>query len=147
MKINDESLNESDRAQLETYLRLLYLVADQRGESVKPIASLDKDEQVYWSEQLYALSELLSAKRAPWVDRRAALVLRHLRQAEKQLEKASALDVHHLAFCTAVNGYGLYKEFSNTKFKPNQEVLLYFEVDNFVAEKISNGFETSLVGN
>ena len=146
-KINDQSLDEAERAQLETYLRLLYIVADQRAEAVKPIANLDENEQVFWSEQLYALSEILSAKRAPRADRRAALVLRHLRQAEKQLEKSSALDVHHLAFCTSVDGYGLYTEFPKSQFKPNQEVLLYFEVDNFVAEKLSNGFETSLVGN
>ena len=57
------------------------------------------------------------------------------------------LEVSSLAFCTEVDSYGVITKFPQYHFRPDQEVLLYCELDNFVSESLRGGYETQLRGN
>jgi hypothetical protein len=59
--------------------------------------------------------------------------------------EAVPLAVRHLAFCTEVQSYGCTKRFAGYDFRPNQEVLLYAEVDDFVSEPTADGYHTTLM--
>ena len=50
------------------------------------------------------------------------------------------------AFCSAVDSYGVYTVFPANEFEPDQEVLLYVEVDSFSSKRTSDGYVTSLQG-
>lgn len=67
-----------------------------------------------------------------------------LEAAAARLRDAGPLGLAHLAFCTEVNSYGVYKPFEKFEFIAGQEVLLYAEVDGFKAEAQSDGFRTTL---
>ena len=55
--------------------------------------------------------------------------------------------MRNVAFCYAVDSYGQYKEFEKYQFKPNDQALLYAEIDNFSAEQTNRGeWETALSG-
>jgi hypothetical protein len=70
-----------------------------------------------------------------------------LEAAAARLRDAGPLGLTHLAFCTEVNSYGVYKPFEKFEFTAGQEVLLYAEVDGFKAEAQSEGFRTALSSN
>jgi hypothetical protein len=59
-------------------------------------------------------------------------------------EESAPLVVRNVAFCTEIKSYGCAKRFEKYEFQPNQEVLLYAEVDNFVSEPTAKGYHTSL---
>ena len=52
--------------------------------------------------------------------------------------------LRNLTFCTEVLSYGCLKRFEKYEFTPNQEVLLYAEVENFASEPTPKGYFTSL---
>ncbi|MCE5302468.1 MAG: hypothetical protein LLF97_05090 [Planctomycetaceae bacterium] len=54
------------------------------------------------------------------------------------------LEVRNVAFCTEVQSYGCIKPFKTVEFRPNQEVLLYAELEHFVSEPTPKGYCTSL---
>ena len=68
------------------------------------------------------------------------------REATAHLAAVSNLEVRSVAFCTQVDGYGIYQKFAKNHFVPDQDVLLYCEIDNVAAEKVKSGYETQLQG-
>ncbi len=129
-------------------LRLLQLVAGNKGAALEPIPGLTPTEQSYWSNQLFALSTLLDHDAQADDEKRAALAGSQLADAVTQLSELSALSVRNLTFCKKVYGYGDYEilKESNGKtvFKPGQAVTLYAEMDNFRSESTEKGYHTSL---
>ncbi len=132
------------KSRAEVQLRLLYLLAGRSEEAAAPIKQLAENSRTFWNRQISGLSLYLDEKGSPDPDRRAALALRELRKATKALSKDSVLDVRNLAFCSHVQSFGAFTEFPDYRFRPNQETLLYAEVENFVVEKKSAGYETTL---
>ena len=61
-----------------------------------------------------------------------------------RLGETAPLVVHNLAFCTAVQGFGSITPFKKAEFAPDQEVLLYTEVENYTVEPTPRGFHTAL---
>jgi hypothetical protein len=59
-------------------------------------------------------------------------------------DEPSMLVVRNLTFCTEVQGYGKVKRVEKDEFKPNQETLLYAEVNYFTSESTPRGYYTSL---
>ena len=55
--------------------------------------------------------------------------------------------MRNLAFCTAVQSYGVTQPFKKSEFSPDQEVLLYAEVENLAADPTPKGFHTALKSN
>ena len=135
-----------DEVRRAAYLRLLHLIAEDTDSAVKPIESLESREQEFWSHHLHGLALYLDRDGMPVRDRRVALALRELREAASYLAETSTLDLRGLAFCSAVDSYGVYTVFKANEFEPDQEVLLYVEVDSFSSKRAADGYVTSLQG-
>ncbi|MDZ4849332.1 MAG: hypothetical protein SGI77_08555 [Pirellulaceae bacterium] len=142
----NQTSDENLRLSHEVTLRLLYLSNRQLDDALRPIEGLAANEQDYFRHQLQALYEAGNPDAMP-AKRRWSLVMNSQRQATNQLAAASNLEVRSLAFCTDVQGYGMMTKFPNYQFKPDQEILLYCELENVLAEQVKAGFETQLQGN
>ena len=131
----EDTAYETDQA----LLHLLYLAAGKPNEAIDGIPGLDEDQQLFWSNLLRALRDYLDVDHAPVADRRAARALRDLRDATDNLANLSQLHVGGLAICSRVESYGRYTEISPYDFEPDQEVLLYAEIDHFGAKRTDSG--------
>jgi hypothetical protein len=125
-------------------LRMLYLLAGRRDDAVRPIPSIPPAEQEFWSKQLYGLATWLEGQRTADTGRRAAETKQVLEEAITRLGESAPLLVRNLAFCTEVQSYGCTKPFKTYEFAPEQEILLYAEVENFTSQQTAKGFHTSL---
>ncbi len=139
------TLDENIRLSQELTLRFLYLANRQLNNAMKPIEGLEDNERDYYQDQIQALYEASNPDAIP-SKRRVSLVMNSQRQATNHLAAASNLEVRSLAFCTDVQGFGVLSKFPKYQFKPDQEVLLYCELENVLAQKIKAGFETELQG-
>ena len=139
--------SSQDRAKhLETALHLLYATSGQSDQAVEPIYSLEPEEREFWQHLIHSMTIVMETEAERSSSLRAAATLRELRAAQRMLAKLSDLDVKQMTFCTDVHGFGQYQAFDSAEFKPEQKVLLYFEVDNFVSSKSKKGYETRLKG-
>jgi hypothetical protein len=129
---------------MEARLRMLYLLAGRRDDALRPIADAPAGLQDFWTKQLYGLGVWLDAERTPDAGRRAAEAKLALNEALARLAETSPLVVRNLAFCTAVQSYGTIQAFKSAEFTPDQEVVLYAEVENFTARSTPKGFHTAL---
>jgi hypothetical protein len=125
-------------------LRMLYAMAGRRDEAMKPIPSAPPAVQEFWSKEIYALTMLLDADKNPDAARRAAEGKQILCEAISRLGETAPLVVRNLSFCTAIQSYGCFTPFKKYEFTPDQEVLLYAEVENFASESTPKGFHTQL---
>ncbi len=132
---SDDPSYESDQA----LLHMLYLAAGKPRKASDDIPGLDEDRQLFWSNLLRALRDYLDVDSVPVADRRAAKALRDLRDAADNLANLSQLEIGELAFCSRVESYGRYTEISSYEFEPDQEVLLYVEIDHFTAKRGESG--------
>lgn len=138
--------DENLRLSREITLRMLYLSQRRLNDAVRPIEGLDPHEQEYLRHQAQALFEASNPDAMPIRSRRWSLVMNSQRQATNQLAAASNLEVRSLAFCNDVQGYGVMTKFPKYQFQPDQEVLLYCELENVMAEQVKGGYETQLQG-
>ena len=125
-------------------LRMLYVLAGRRDDALKPIPSAPPAMQEFWSKELYGLSMLLDSEKTPDTTRRAAESKQILSEAIARLGETAPLVVRNLSFCTAIQSYGCFTPFKKYEFTPDQEALLYAEMDNFASESTSKGFHTQL---
>lgn len=128
-----------ERRRCEIQLRLLLLAAGQRDEALRPIDGLSLAEQAYWRDQLYALDTLLRRDEFPSGARRAAAAAQHLQQAMYRLADDAGLVLRRVAFCRAVESYGVIQPFDKDAFRPGETVLLYVEVDHFTTQHTPQG--------
>ena len=140
------SSDESVRISQEMTLRMLYVANRQLEEAMRPIEGLTESERDYIRHQAQALYEASNPDAMPVKSRKWSLVMNSQRAATDQLAAVSNLDVKTLAFCTDVQGYGVITKFSNNTFKPDQDLLLYCELENVAADEVKDGFETQLQG-
>ncbi len=125
-------------------LRMLYAAVGRREDALRPIPGAPPESQQFMAKELDGLSTWLDAERTPDVARRAAETMPVLAEALAKLAEATPLVVRNLAFCTEVQSYGCTKRFDKYEFQPNQEVLLYAEVENFASESTAKGYHTAL---
>lgn len=148
----DQRLREaiaSNQPVLNDVLRLRTYRLFEGGleQATQPVEGWSTSEQEFLNYQTLALWHLIDPASHPVQERRWAMALPELRQATNHLAAATGnLHVHNLAFCTAVDGYGKLTPFESTRFTAGQQVILYSEVENFVAERLSDGYETHLRG-
>jgi hypothetical protein len=134
--------SDRETVQMAKAVRLLHLIANNREKAVAALEELSEDEQEYWKHQLHALLIAFDANDMHAGSRRAALALRELRQAADHLANQSTLDVRNLAFCEAVESFGVYTPVKSLAFKAGQPVLLYVELDNFTVKQSGDNYET-----
>jgi hypothetical protein len=136
----------TDAAQ-QSRLRMLYAAAGRRADAVRPIPATSLAGQQFLSKEMEGLSTWLGADGAPDAGRRAADAKASLSDTLAKLTESAPLAVRNLAFCTEIQSYGCMKRFEKYEFQPNQEVLLYAEVENFLSQPTSKGYHTSLRSN
>jgi hypothetical protein len=125
-------------------LRMLYAAAGRREDALRPIPAASPAASDFLSKELEGLTTWLNVDQTPNAARRAAETKPALVEALSKLAESAPLAVCNLAFCTEVQSYGCLKRFEKYAFQPNQEVLLYAEVENFTAEPTPKGHHTSL---
>lgn len=125
-------------------LRMLQLLAGQRGEAMLPIPGASPALQDYWSKQLFAISTHLNHQQQPEEKRRAASSLIHLDQARAKLAELATLQIRNLNFVQSVDGYGVYEPVDVREFRPGDPVTLYAEVENLRSESAPEGYHASL---
>jgi len=138
----DESLRRSQ----EITLRMLYVAQRRLDDALRPIERLEAHEQEYVRHQMQALYEASNPDANPAKARHWSSVMMSQREATAHLAAVSNLEVRSVAFCTQVDGYGVFTRFAKNQFTPDQDVLLYCEIDNVAAEKVKLGYETQLQG-
>lgn len=138
-----ESKAEADLTR-QAQLRMLYLLAGRRDDALRPILAASPGLQDFWAKQLYGLDKWLDAQRTPDALQRAAEAKQVLAEAVGRLGESAPLSIRNVSFCTEVQSYGCLKPFARREFLPDQEVLLYAEVDNFSSEPTAKGFFTAL---
>lgn len=125
-------------------LRLLELAAGRHDAALMPIDGLSREEQDYWSKQLFALATLLDHQAQPDQKRRASAASVQLADAAGELSEMCPLTVRNLTFCSQIQGYGAYEPLAVTTFSPGQRLSLYAEVDNFHSVSTPQGYHTAL---
>jgi len=142
-----EGESEADRARRLITARHLMVLAGNPDAAVGKIDGMTDKEQEYLRHQLLGLWTMVDPEGHPVQSRRFSSALPQLREATRYLAAATdSLEVRALAFCTEILAYGQIKPFDRSVFKPNQQVILYCEVDNFVASKVDSGYQTHLQG-
>ena len=120
---------------IEVNLRLLEVLQRQMETVEENRHSMPNSELQYWQHQLDAITLMLPATNngVSDLDRHntAYETLEHLRKAVERLESIAELKVNSGRFCTEISGFGKYKPFANTVFKPGQKTLVYCEVENY----------------
>ena len=139
-----EAAASPDLADKHARLRLLALVAGQREEALRPIPGVPPAVQDFWRQELYGLAVWLDSQRQDDATRRAGEARQQLANALVPLGWVAPLVLRNLAFITQVHSYGDYKPFARYEFTPEQEVLLYVEIENFASEETPKGFHTVL---
>lgn len=130
----------------EMTLRMLYVTQRRLEDAMRPIASLTQEEQQFVQREIKALYEASDPDANPARARHWSEVMLHHREANHALAEMANLEVKQLAFCDEVSGYGIFNRCKTNLFAPDQDVLLYCEIDNVTAERIKDGYVTQLQG-
>ncbi|MCM2370459.1 hypothetical protein [Aporhodopirellula aestuarii] len=144
-KVPGES--EADRHRRQVVARHLMVLAGDPDRAVDNLEGLSNEEQEYLRHQLLGLWTIIDPKGHPVPSHRFSSALPEIRKATGYLAAASnSLEVRSLEFCTEIESYGQIKPFPSRRFAAGQEVILYCEIENFVAQSVEGGFETRLQG-
>jgi hypothetical protein len=139
-------MTPSDRV-LYARLQLLYLAAGRNAEALQALPASSSTAQQSWNNMMTGLAAWLDIDRIPSDSCRDAESQHWLAKAVAKLSESAPLAIHNIAFCTEVKGFGNIKRCEKNEFTPNQEVLLYAEIENFLSESTPKGFHTSLQSN
>lgn len=142
----DSRASEEERTIAQLRLRMLYLIANRKGDAMEKVEGLTAEEQEVWSNTLFGLADYMKVEDIP-VERRHTLALGSFRRAMSHLEAASPLELRNLEFIQSVDSFGQFKPFPSHDFQPKQEVLLYVEIENFTSRDNGGKFETALQSN
>lgn len=127
--------------------RLLHMSLGDIEAASEPIDGLQTNGQDFIRHSLKSLYEVTNPTGNPVEIKRYTLAMLSQRQALSHLAAVSNLDVRNATFCTEVDGFGVVTKFPQYTFKPDQELLLYCELDNFVSTHTEGkGYETQLQG-
>lgn len=126
---------------------LQFAAGDVDAASIPP-DEFTASEKEGWKHMMRAFEMMVKQGDNPRRDRQAALITREIREAISEFEAGSVLDLQNAAFCSSVQAFGNYVEFESTTFKPDDEVILYVELQNFASRERADGkaFETEFQG-
>jgi len=147
LAVREAGESDGDRFRRDLARRYLLVLSGDPDSAVLAMEGLTKPEQEFLRHNLLAVWKMADPDGHPVASRRFAAALAPYRSAARHLSEATEqLDVQSLAFCTEIVSYGQVKRFPTTRFDPGQKVILYCEIDNFVAEKTAEGYNTELQG-
>jgi hypothetical protein len=126
-------------------LRLLHLMSGQMDRALQPVPGIDPADQEFWQQMFWGMANYFDTQGMPDSSERATQTIAQLKSAATRLQEKARLELHNVAFCYKISGFGNYQRFKRDEFTPGQPVLLYAEVGNFKSELISEGqFRTLL---
>jgi hypothetical protein len=138
---------ESARGSRLIKLRHLMVLSGNIDGAVEQIDGMSESEQEFLRHQLLGLWTMVDPDGHPTPSRRITTALPQLREATKFAAAATdSLDVRALSFCTEIESYGQIKTFEGNRFTAGQQVILYCEIENFIVNKVDDGYETHLQG-
>ncbi|TWT31776.1 hypothetical protein [Blastopirellula retiformator] len=140
--LRGSQLSAAERQTKEIHLRMLYLIAERKGEAMQKIEALPPAEQEFWSNLLFAASDFAHNEEIP-VDRRSLLALRSLQQATANLSELCPLDLRNVTFVRNVKGFGDFTPFEKTTFTAGEELLVYLEIENLTSKEVDGQFEST----
>ncbi|MEM7476882.1 MAG: hypothetical protein AAF483_18005, partial [Planctomycetota bacterium] len=135
------------KIEIEKKMRLVQMALGDLESAQQPIDGLEAPTQEYISQTLKSLHEATRRDGNPSTSRKMTKALQIHREAAQSLASVASLEVSNCAFCTEIDGFGDVKEFKEYRFRADQQVLLYCELENFVSEETPDGFCTKLQGN
>ena len=119
------------RENLERGLAILQALQSSLTQTNEDSASTH-DLQQYWTHQLKALKSIMQSDASSGEFNIAATsALSHLNQAASGLRNSADLLLRSECFCRKVDGFGQYETFEDSLFEPQQQVLVYCELENF----------------
>ncbi|MFV0446497.1 MAG: hypothetical protein ACK5Q5_23230 [Planctomycetaceae bacterium] len=129
-------LSPSDPAyrRMHLQMKLLHLLADEPEQALQAIPNLSSEQQEFWIQLLWALSNELEIQPGRTEAERLRRTGELLNLAQQQLRQASPLNITTACFCHRIHSFGSYDRFGQDEFRPGQPVLLYAEVTNFLSE-------------
>lgn len=136
---------QNEHLRKQVHLRLLYMIAQRQEEAMTAIPGTDSNQQEYWQQMVWAMSNSLDTNRYPEAMERAAQTVPPLSAALRQIREQSALSIKNMTFCRKISYFGNYERFPRNDFTAGHEVLLYTEIENFVSSPTAEGeYRTSL---
>lgn len=120
-------------------LRLLHLIAGQTERALQPISGIDSADQEFWQQMLWGMANYFDTQGMPDSSERATQTISQLRAAASRLQEKARLELHNVAFCHKISGFGNYQRFKRDEFTSGQPVLLYAEVADFKSEPTPDG--------
>lgn len=124
---------------MQVQMRLLHLLADEPEQALQAIPHLPAEQQEFWTQFLWALTNELDAPDQQADDERLRRTAELLTSAERHLRQAAPLAVSQACFCHRINSFGNYDRFPQDEFRPGQPVLVYAEVQNFNSDAGGDG--------
>lgn len=124
---------------LQVQMRLLHLLADEPEQALQAIPQLPAEQQEFWTQFLWALTNELDSPPQQSDDDRLRRTAELLTAAERHLRQSAPLTVSHACICHRINSFGNYDRFPRDEFRSGQPVLVYAEVQNFKSDVGSDG--------
>lgn len=147
LETNPTTASPEEQIHLQMVDRLLHMSLGDIEAASEPIEGLQTNGQDFIRNSLKSLHDVTNPSGNPVEIKRYTLAMLSQRKAMSNLASVSNLEVHNATFCTEVDGFGVVTKFPKYAFKPDQELLLYCELDNFVSTQLENkGYETQLQG-
>lgn len=141
----DNELSRQLYLRKHVQLRLLNLIVGQMDRALQPVPGIDPADQEFWQQMLWGMANYFDIQGMPDSSDRATQTIAQLRSASVRLQEKARLELHNVAFCYKISGFGNYQRFKRDEFTPGQPVLLYAEIGNFKSELIADGqFRTLL---
>ncbi len=128
-------------------LRMMYLVDGQDDKAKEIIPGVDADLQGIITAQIESLILARSTSGrdpATWATRQ----LESIEELRRLIKERADLVVVRVVLCIEVSGFGRYKPIEPAEFKagrPNNQALIYTEIDNFTSKRTNNGMYRTLL--
>ena len=120
-------------------LRMLYMLADQQQNALRPIPVLDAADQEFWQQMFWSMASYFDTEKMPDSTERATETIDQLRAAIQRLQEKAGLQLRNVSFCQKITSFGDYERFQRDTFSPGQPVLVYAEIVNFKSEPTASG--------
>jgi len=139
--------SDADQYRAQIIARHLMLFSGNPDGAVESLEGMSLTEQEFLRHHLLGVWSMVDSSGHPVASRRWSSALPEFRLATQKLSAATeSLQVGSLALCREIQSFGQVTKFDSDRFTPGQKVILYCEIDNFVAKSTPAGFETNLQG-
>lgn len=117
-------------------LRLLQFVAGQPEKALHSIPNIDADQQEFWQQLFWGLSNYFASQDYPNARERVTFTADDLSRAVQKLRHQALLKVQNINFCSKIYSFGSYDRIRVPRFSASERVLIYAEIENFKSKEL-----------